>query len=322
MPNTDEHRKDVLIKWLAVVGVVASALVLAWFAVTAVRLLPSAFATLASLIESTEPHDALVLENSAQIVNAGEETTLTWTGTAEKYRFGYTCAEGISAEIVTDGGRSSIACDTPVALADGDRSVRIVFSSKKRRFADVHYTVSADGEGALTREGVATVINPAIRASGSTPEEEVVAEEIAEEVVAVAEEVVDEAPELAPAVRTYPDLAISFVGVGAYSERTGILTPQATLHEGERSALQFSITNVGSGTSGIWYYDAILPTYSGGVFRSGPQQALAPGDGLLITLGFEAGRAGTGAPLSVSVGGGNDAVEGNNILLHSTTIRR
>ena len=324
MPRTDEQRKEVLIKWLAVVGVVASALVLAWLAVAAVRLLPSTFATLASLIESAEPsREELTLEENAQIVKTGEETTLAWTGSADTYAFAYACTEGVSAELVSDSGRAGITCDTPVLLAEGARSVTVVFSSEKHRFADVRYAIHIVGADGITSEGIATVINSTIRATGTAREEEPVGDADEEEVVAtVTEEVSDTPVSPAQPERTYPDLAISLIGVGAYSERTGILTPSATLREGERVALQFLITNVGTGTSDIWYYDAALPTHAGGVFRSGPQEPLAPGSGLLITLGFEASRAGIGALLSVVVGGGNDAVESNNILLHTTTIRR
>ena len=73
---------------------------------------------------------------------------------------------------------------------------------------------------------------------------------------------------------------------------TGIIDAQNTfiatssISVTQQGAIRFSVTNRGSKTSDNWTFNAVLPTFPMHIFHSASQRALAPGDRIDFTLGF------------------------------------
>jgi len=315
--QTHEDRKAAVLKTLAIIGFVAAVIITAWLAVQAVRLLPAAFGTLASLIEGREQAaENLEVTGTESIVNAGQTLTISWTPLARtgSYTFSYGCTEGVSVTITSARGEmSAVGCDAEVVLPEDDERIAVTFASEKRRFTDVQYTISFIPEGSDTplheRTHTVTVVNPTISARG------VAAEETPPEV--------EETPVVEPEARPvttpgYADLAISLVSLTTYDAHTHTAVPAYSVKRGDRVAVQFSVTNLGGQTSGIWYFDATLPSADATTFLSPAQDPLAPQAGELFTLEFTAG--GTAGTLGIEVAGGNDGNSANNAFIRTVSV--
>ena len=126
-------------------------------------------------------------------------------------------------------------------------------------------------------------------------------------------------------VYTYPtytgpaDLAISLVKVGQVASN-GSFIQTNSIQPGSRVQAQFNINNVGSGRSGSWNLNAVLPTSIIGerVYNSQAQPTLNPGDSYQMTLAFDSYDPSQQA-IQISIVGGNDANQGNNILVIPVT---
>lgn len=318
--QTHEDRKAAVLKTLAIIGFVAAVIITAWLAVQAVRLLPAAFSTLATLIESREnATEDLEVIGTESIVNAGQTLTVSWTPLTQSgtYTFSYECAEGVSATITgARGEMSAVGCDTEIALPEGEHRMAITFASEKRRFTDVKYAIGFIPEGSDTllheRANTITVVNPTISARGVATEE-------TPETVPEVEETPAAEPEVRPATTPgYADLAVSLVSLTVYDAHTHTAVPAYSAKRGDRVAAQFSVTNLGGQTSGIWYFDATLPSADTTTFLSPAQDPLAPQAGRLFTLEFTAG--GTAGALGIEVAGGNDGNAANNTFIRTLSV--
>lgn len=84
----------------------------------------------------------------------------------------------------------------------------------------------------------------------------------------------------------YVDLSVITLGSGALRHGTFVLTPRYDINT--RNAIQFTIKNIGTKTSGTWGFETIFP--SGNVYESGPQFPLKPHEQVTFTLGFDLER--------------------------------
>lgn len=81
----------------------------------------------------------------------------------------------------------------------------------------------------------------------------------------------------------YVDLSVITLGSGALRHGTFVLTPRYDTNT--RNAIQFTIKNIGTKTSGTWGFETVLP--SGNVYESEPQFPLNPQEQVTFTLGFD-----------------------------------
>jgi len=81
----------------------------------------------------------------------------------------------------------------------------------------------------------------------------------------------------------YVDLSVITLGSGALRHGTFVLTPRYDTNT--RNAIQFTIKNIGTKTSGTWGFETVLP--SGNVYESEPQFPLKPQEQVTFTLGFD-----------------------------------
>ena len=98
------------------------------------------------------------------------------------------------------------------------------------------------------------------------------------------------------------DLAITISAVGYLTTAsTDSFVTSSTVPDNERPAIKFTIKNIGTNWSGTWRFDASVPTRTSYVFKSEPQQSLAPGDSIDYTLGFDRAKTGSDQPISITV---------------------
>lgn len=345
--TSDEAQKTTVIKTLAIIGFIVALIFVAWLAVQAVRLIPVAFNTLASIADGlrNDKETAFTIATGTNIINIGETLTISWTKPAEEgeYVFSYQCTEGVSAEMRNSAGELiSVACDTEMPLAEDDNTVAVIFSSEKSRFVDVSYTIGligGEGEIADERDGIITIVNPEISANGVASSDNNVAtstttDSEAEEPPTPAASVASSTEPIlyrtVPTVVTmypvsnpsgYADLAVTFIGVGTYNTSTKTFTAKSSLDEDERGALRFEVKNIGTKTSGTWYFIAGLPTDPKFTYHSPATAALKPNERQVITLQFDNVSKDSDKRITVAVTGGNDAKTANNSFTKRIEIR-
>ena len=84
----------------------------------------------------------------------------------------------------------------------------------------------------------------------------------------------------------YVDLSVITLGSGALRHGTFVLTPRYDANA--RNAIQFTIKNIGTKTSGAWGFETVLP--SGNVYKSETQFPLKPQEQVNFTLAFDLER--------------------------------
>lgn len=325
-PQVSEESKLSAIKTLAIIGFIATTIVLVWLAVVIVRFIPEAFSSLASVFESVQSRRELHISVNRTIVPSGDTVTVSWqkTGVSGAYGFSYSCLDGVSASLQG----SVIACDTWIPLSDSATSAEFLFTSEKRRFADVTLGVRftpSEHRDADTKTILVTVVNESISTDGSVPE---TPELPATTTPETPEPVKPVTPK--PVVPAYPvsnpngysDLMVTYIGVGTYNDSSKIFTLKSSLEGGERQALRFEVKNIGTKTSGTWSYQATLPTEWSDVYRSATQNVLLPGERSIVTVMFTPREKEGSASIDVEVSGGNDTRTGNNDFVKSVSISK
>jgi len=288
------------IKTLAIIGFVATGVLIVWLLIVGIQYMPGAFASLASIAESINtyrPAKELTLATEKTVVNSGESLTLSWTDMKQKhgtYVFSYTCTPGVTLEVKTlDGSLRSLTCNETFPLSPIEQSLTLYALSHEARFTDVPVTVSFSHETTDTRlESTTkiTVVNATIPVGGIVVEEE----EKEEERPVITTPTPAPKPQTPTPPLLYPqsnpngftDLAISTIGVGTLINGTFVYT--ATYDPDVRSAIKFDVKNIGTKTSETFVFTTLLP--NGTTYTSPVQPALKPGERIEFTLGFDLGE--------------------------------
>lgn len=115
-----------------------------------------------------------------------------------------------------------------------------------------------------------------------------------------------------------PDLVVTASAVGYLeSASADSFVANTTVPSGNRPAVKFTITNIGTNWTGTWRFTASIPTRTTFVYQSEPQQSLAPGDSIDYTLGFDRADTGSGQTMTITANSDN-AVNESNTANNST----
>jgi hypothetical protein len=316
----EQNQKRSILKSLAIVGFIGLIIVIAWLGIQLVKVLPSAFSSLASLADSVYQfdNDKFATSVNKTMVNTNESATISWnvpkrTGT---FAFSYECVEGLSLDMRDSlGSIKSLTCATNYNIGSVS-ALDIIAQSEKSRFADLKYRIdfipSGKTEPTTNAGGSLTIVNPSISAvTDETP--------VQPEAPATTTPVVTPAtttPSTTPVVTPkpvkpttpttpakptytqeytygipvsnpngYTDLAARFLASGIIENKTFIAT--AVIDNDSTGAIQFEVKNIGTKTSNTWTYTAKLP--NGETYTSPSQAALKPNERAVITLGFAMG---------------------------------
>lgn len=345
--TSEENRKEVAIKTLALIGLVAIVVVALWALIQAVRFAPVAFTSLASIADSLyNQEERLVVDANKNVVNAGEPLYITWSDVerAGTYSFTYECVDGVSAEARNQSGDIvSLSCDTPFELNSDTFELEMIFESEKSRFVDVPYSVTFNREGeddATHRDGgLMTVVNAAIAQSQEVEEAndddpaddttEDADDETTDSAVAGAQ-----APTTGGTTRTIPvtttsypvsdpngdvDLVVTYLGLGSL-DSDNEFTPRGELDNDRRGAVRFEVKNIGTKTSDTWTIEAELPTSPGTTYDSPTQEELRPNERSVVTIGFDALGEARNDTVEVQIETDEDVNQNNNDFSWSVKI--
>ncbi|HMO78194.1 MAG TPA: hypothetical protein PKD95_03290 [Candidatus Paceibacterota bacterium] len=343
MNNVTPEKKEGMIKTLAVLGLLAIIILIAWLAVQIVKVFPNAVTSLASLADSVHNYDPnkseetplLEIDVPAQPANSGAVTVISWSPlNSGTYTFSYECAEGLSVDLKTTVSQFTNAdCGKTFDLGNVS-SVDLVINSEKQFETNFFYTISYYKKNELNPSLVVKESLPVInsRLATTTPgvEDSVTGPETATTTP------VTTPAKPKPTVGSptyqyqysyvlpvsnpngYTDLAITYLGVGR-TDNYGRFINTGTLTRNIEGAIQFSIKNIGTKTSGDWSFKAKLPGNTN--YESPKQLALKPNERTTVTVAFGAISDRGTENFSVEVLTNSDSNQRNNSFDWSATVK-
>lgn len=321
--NVSPEQKEAILKSLAIAGLFAVLLLVAWLAIQLVHVFPGAFSSVASLAESVNQNQetvinpdqelgTLIITSNSTLVNSGETLAIEWSEVNAKgsFVFSYDCVDGVAFAEVSASGERSFNCDTNYNVGDINTLVLSV-ESEKNRYADIQYTVdflrTNDTRPRATGTDTVTIVNTDINSQFATNDN---SDAESESVAATEEETTPTTPETSPTPAVtptptpstptytqeftyaipvsdpngYTDLGATYIGVGSLTNRTFV---PGVVSRDEAGAIQFSVKNFGTKTSRNWTFSMELP--NGETYESPTQTALKPNERAVLTIGFPAG---------------------------------
>lgn len=321
-------------KTLAVLGFLTVIALIVIATIGIIKYLPTGFSSLASLSESLDKYRTtggeedpmvIVLTSTTTESMVGEPVTISWKkidGTGS-YSFAYDCADGVAIDIVDTEGLRTITCETNYDLGDVD-TVTIIASATSTEDEFIDYTVAFTSENepesthfvdeslTLLPQKDGMVASETTSKPAPTPTTSPAPYLGAPDPTPVR---TTPKPVPTPSPRGYVDLATAYIGVGTID---GNRFEAGRLEQNADGAVQFTITNIGTKTSGYWSYSVTLP--DGGSYASPKQAPLAPGEIATISLGFPVDevRSHTFVILAVD---STDTLLGNNSVRKEVSIR-
>ncbi len=333
------EKKTVVMKSLAILGLIFIISFIAWLSVQIVAVAPSAFSSLASLassisdareevVEEMKEPEVLTIQSNTQTITTSEQVVLSWddVDAPGTYAFVYECSNGVTVEITGVDGFRNIACGTNYNLGD-IQNLTFTVASNEIRSTDIAYTISflrsdetkpshiGSGTVTVTNLAIADPNEPVVEAEEETPE--VVVEE---EAPAVTPPVVVEEPEFVFEIPVSnpngtADLTTRFLNVGEIINNRFVA---GTVERDETGAIQFEVRNIGNKTSESWSFEVSLP--DGSTYESTTQAPLRPNERATLALGFEA-DGGSSFTFEVSVESDDERTENNNSFRQIVSFR-
>jgi len=294
-----ERMKSTLIRGLAVVGFIAILLVGLWGTVQVVKLAPRVFSNLASVTSFTSvfvPKETITINTPNSLISSGTTFELMWNHVGKPksgaYTFAYACKEGLSFQIPKEGeAPEEILCDSPFTFSYENTSLFLTPISAVTRFVDVPIIITSLnelGESTTLDDSFLTVVNESV--SGSSlplPESETANTQNQLTQGKKKDEVFPISDSRSSSdANGRVDLKVNIINTGTVGS-DGTFTATSSINFTGKGAIQFSVTNIGSKTSDNWTFNAVLPTFPMHIFHSTNQKALAPGDRIDFTLGFD-----------------------------------
>lgn len=329
----------------AVFGLIALIGIGMWGTVQIASGVPGAFSSLASAFVSltsvfVPANEAVTLSAASMTVQSGVPFTLSWTHTDQttsgSYTFRYDCANGVSFTSPTASGtNANIYCNIPFNFVNSNNSISLTPSSTNTSAnVAVYIDFMPNGASTPTVTGKTNMIILGGSTTGTTPTP---TQPVTQPTTYVARTAGPSTTQTFPINASgtggvsnpngYVDLAVNVIQVGTVNNATGVFTASSTpslaaLAGGNRIAVEFEIENDGTKTSPQFDFDAVLPTIPIDIFTSPEQPALAPGDRIDYTLGFDSfNSSGTGtfvvnADPTNSI---NESNKNNNIIHYTIT---
>ena len=285
-----EDVKTYGLRGLAAIGFIALLFGGLWGTVQVVKLTPKIFSGLAAVTTFTSvfvPSETISINTPHELVPSGTSLTLTWDhrGKPENgsYTFAYACRDGVSIDVRTTDGSTTVTCDTPLSITNENQSLSITPHSTQNQFVEVPIVISSlDQDGTVTTldDSFISIVNESGDLTNNSQENA--------NALVPGEETTTVFPifdtRTISNTNGQVDLAVTIIGTGVIQGETFV--PTSTLTATDQGAIRFSVTNIGSKTSDNWTFNAVLPTLPMHIFHSTQQKALQPGDRIDFTLGF------------------------------------
>jgi hypothetical protein len=299
--NGKSSMKEMFIRAISVLGLIAILLLGAWGIIQLAVNLPGMFGSIGSLFSGSTKSETVTV-TLPQSINSNQTLQLAWQhsgGTGDySYTVSYACQDGLTLSApIPDGSYQTVACNTPFNYVSASENMKLIPQlAKNAPQAPLAITVSAIqlSTGALTTSGSASVtilpvgVTAAVQTTTATPAATYTTPTVSK----------NSNTTYVPAKRVtslygLPDLSVQITSIGVIDNYSGGFVPTTAIQSGDRIAVQFAIKNIGTNvTPAGWSFEAMLPTNPQYLYQSQPQQALYPGDKIVYTLTFDDTTAG------------------------------
>jgi outer membrane biosynthesis protein TonB len=345
MNNVTPERKQNVLKTLAIMGLVGIIIIVALLSVQIVKIFPNAISSLASLADSVYSYDPraakpVELSPTVESVESGESFSINWVQPLKtgNYAITYECKEGLAIDMKTsDTEYKGIECGDSYDIG-AVNSAELMVISEKNLQTELKYTITYFKANTANQSSTASnsIIVTNQRFAVIEPEETPVTPTVPEEVVTTPEPEVAPTPAptpvttpkpkpAAPAVQVpvvtyaipvsnpngFTDLEITYLGIGLV-DRNGIFNKTGLLAKNAPGAMQFSVKNIGTKTSGNWTFESELPNDAN--FKSVPQAGLKPNERATMTIAFTAPNSTKLQNFSIAVNSNNETNLKNNSI--------
>ena len=306
-----EQSKRIALQALAIIGIVALLALGTWGTVQIVRTGPSVVSNITAAVSNFSarffsagtPELRITLEGYSVQNDTGFD--FTWSvkdaPAQASYALVYECSDGLSFLTPNSiGGNTRISCGETYAFQTASNKLTLIPISLDNRFLDSGVKLLlVEGERVIAEDEVLlTVVNERVSMSGGN----VGSGAITPRPTTPPTTPLTPAPQptyYEPVYTTvtvprtsdpngYVDFAVEIIRVGTLEDRSSIFTSNdATLNRNDRGGVMFVVRNLGTKTSSEWSFEAELPTRPSFTYRKADQPALAPGDRIEYTLGFD-----------------------------------
>ncbi len=276
----EEHTsfKSVVLRAIAVIGLVAILLLGAWGIIQIAFALPGFLNNLFSSNASPTvvlEQESLVLGVPATLTS-GQPFALSWEHGNKKgdysYQISYSCATGLSIHAPTqDGSYQSVSCDTSFNFIAATETMQMTPTLSSKVETPATFTVFATHleSGLVTAVGSTTTL--VLPATATPPAA---------------------APTPKPIVTPKPKPTTTYVPAARTSNLYGspdlAISALSAQPMGSRYTMQFIVSNVGTNVSAAgWTLAAELPLNPVYTYTSVVQPGLYPGDKIIYTLTFD-----------------------------------
>lgn len=343
-PNTQNRSsRDILVRALAVIGVIALLIFALWGTVQVVRFAPQVISAAAVTISSIfQPAERIDISVPAATLPHAEVFTLSWEhvgkddDAAGTYTISYPCRDGFHFEAIQSNGTfDRTFCDTPFNFVGATERMRLIPISTKNRFVDipvvVTFTPDDSSKEPVASEVTLTFENPAISTSPDTNGDDDSGS--GSDTTGGGETRGDQTTDtrvISGGRSSDPngqiDLAVRITEIGVLDGRTtDTFRATSTVQVNQRAAVKFEIENLGTKVSPEFTFTAVLPTKSIHIFDSKTQPRLFPGDRIEYVMGFDQIRSTGDHEMTINVDPRQritEASESNNIQKVTFTVFR
>jgi hypothetical protein len=343
MNTVNPESKTSAIKTLAIVGFIAAIVAGLWLTVQVVRYIPSAFSSLASIADSLYGTDkGLKVTTEKDVVNSGESVRMSYTPARAEgdYTLTYRCVDGIAAETRDESGDIvRFDCNEGITVSSGrlvgEQVLDVMFTSEKRRFSDVPYTLafskSDRDEVSSEMSGVVTVVNATIPEVVTKPSTVVTRKPTPVEAPVViapkpaATPVVTAKP-IAPAptyIKKVPVTTTAYAvsNPNGFTDLEVSIISSNTFDAGENGVVQVAVKNIGTKTSQDWSFSVSYPGEGDDSYTSKSQAPLLPGERALTTIRFTATDNDGANTITAKAMTSGDVKTANNTASKKVTVR-
>jgi len=304
--NTSTGAREVFLRTIAIVGLIAVLVLGAWGIILLAFNLPTIFSNVGNSIRSvfvtdtatTTPSQQTMTVAAPQNVQNGEAFQVSWNHTNRAsdtyaYTLSYACESGLSIKAPAPNGTyQEVSCNTPFNSVNATENIRLIPTVTGVASVPAILTVTATKVGTAepvafssatvtVNRGVAvTPTQPTQPTTPSTPSTPTNNNNSATYVPAAAR----------PAqLYGQPDLSVRVTSITPVQSYYGY-GQNYNAQQTRRYTMQFTIENVGTNVAlSGWNFNTQTPwlpnTYT---FTSQSQQTLYPGDRIVYTLGFDA----------------------------------
>lgn len=281
--------RDVLLRTVSVLGLVAVLLLGAWGIIQLAVAIPALFSNVggnvSTLFTPAPQKEALTVTADASVASA-QSLRISWSHTSSSgeysYNISYACESGLSLKApLPTGSYQTVACNTPFNFVNASDHMTVIPTATKSLPLALTVIATNLSTGAVTAQGTATTNVTSATASVAVP-----TETTASKGTAVSKGTPDSSYSYyaAPAPQT-------LYGYGDLAVRINSVAPLAGQAAGNGlTAVTFTIQNIGTNivTSG-WIFNAVLPINGSYTFVSQAQRPLNPGDKVVYMLTYSGG---------------------------------